>query len=468
MIARVVGLSGTVVITRFLAPAEFGEVTLAATLVMTGSLLSNFGLGNYYIVKGDHPEVAFHMTTFSLILAFLSLGLVWLLDEPLSAWVGVPGIAQYVPGLIAAWALRRIGGLPQKVLARDMRFRRISIARAVGEITYVVSAVFLAWAGFGGEAIVIGNVVQAAIDALIVITGVSWRTWLQPHRLQWERTKDMFRFGLPLGANALLFYVSQNALDRWVYTYFFGPSLMGLYQLGYRLAEIPAAQIGDQISDVMLPSMARLEPDARARAVFRSTALLSLVIFPLAMGLAVVAEPLVHLLLSEEWHGVAPFVTILCGISLFQPISSTLCSYLISYGRTRVLVVMETVKILAMLVGLAALSPLGPLWICIGVVAAFALQALLSAWLCVRRHGISASGLAASFGRPLLACLPMIAAVLAVRQGLRATGMQWPVVSLVIEILAGIAVYVPSAFVLAPVITRDFLHLLKKALSRAS
>jgi lipopolysaccharide exporter len=466
MTARAVGLIGTLVITRFLAPEVMAEVGAATILVMSGSLLSNFGLGNYYIIKGGEPEVGFHMTTYSVILGALGLGVVWALDGPLSAWVGVPGVAQYVPGLIAAWALRRIGSLPQKVLAREMRFGRISIARATGEITYVVSSVALAWAGFGGFAIVIGNILQAAIDALLVVTSVNWRTWLEPHRLRWERTKDMLRFGLPLGINGFLSF-GTGSWDRWIYAYFFGPTQMGLYQLGYRLAEIPAAQIGDQIGDVLLPSMARVEPAVRKRALVRSTALLGLVIFPLSLGLAAVADPLIHILLREEWHGVAPFVAILSAVSIFQPISGTLGSFLVAHGQTRTLLVMELLKLAALVAGMAAFSLLGPLWACAGVGAAFAAHTLTSASLCVRRHDVPARGLFWAFVRPLLACLPMVGAVLAVRFGLRALGVYRPLLSLLLEIPAGVLVYVPSAFLLAPAIARDFLDLLRKALGRA-
>src|SRR5690606_2026612 len=116
-------------------------------------------------------------------------------------------LVQYVPGLIVAWGLRRVAILPQKVLVRELRFRRVGMARAAGEISYVAAAVGLA-SEFGGQAIVIGNIVQSAVEGLLVITGVSWRTWLAPHPLRWERTRDMFRFGRPLGANAMVFYVS--------------------------------------------------------------------------------------------------------------------------------------------------------------------------------------------------------------------------------------------------------------------
>jgi lipopolysaccharide exporter len=462
---RVLGLVGSLVIARFLTPDKIADPSAAWDMIMSASLLTGFGLGNYYIVKGGGREIGFHMTVYSLLLGAVGLGLVWILDEPLSASLGLPTIAQYVPGLILAGALRRIIVMPQRVLVHELRFRRLSMARAAGEITYVVSSLGLAWAGHGGFAIVYANVLQYGVEALLVVTAVSWREWLQPCRLDWKRTKDMFGFGLPLGFNAFLSFGSQN-WHKLIYGSFFGSWEMGLYQYGYRLAEIPAAQIGDQINDVLLPSMAKLDPQGRARALTRSTALLGLVIFPLTLGLAVVAEPLMLLLFSDEWHGVGGFVAILSGISIFLPLSSTLGSFLISYSRTRAMMIIEVLKLLALVVGMKAFSLLGPLWICAGVVASCAVHALLCAWLCVRRYDISATGLTVAVLRPLLACVPMILAVLAVRHGLLLFGMNRPVVSLVFEILVGILVYVPSAFVIAPAITHDFLDLLRKALRR--
>ena len=466
MSSRIVGLVGTVVITHFLAPEVIAQVTAASIMVMSGSLISNLGLGNYYIVKGGDPEVGFHMTAYSLLLSFLSLGAVWLLDEPLSAWFGVPGMVQYVPGFIAAWVLRRVGALPQKVLAREMRFGRISIARAMGEITYVATSVGLAASGWGGEAMVIGNILQAGVDMLITATGVSWRTWLQPYRLRWERTKDMLRFGLPLGINAFLAYASGN-WDRLLYARYFGPGLMGLYQYGYRLAEIPAAQLGEQISDVLLPSMSKLDPEAGNRALVRSTALLSLVIFPLSLGLAAVAQPLIRVILDEQWHGVAPFVTILSAVSLFQPLGSTLGAYLIARSRTFTLMMMEVLRLLTLVVGMMAFARLGSLWICAGVGLAFAVHTVVTSAICVRVFGVAGAGLFWAFVRPLLACVPMVAAVLAVRFGLHAAGIHSDLLSLILQIATGALVYVPSAFVIAGPVARDFLDLLRKALKLA-
>lgn len=464
--ARAVGLVGTVVITYFLAPDVVAEVNAAAILVMSGSLLSNFGLGNYYIVKGDEaPDAGFHMTVWSMTLGCIGLALVWLLGDRMSTWFDLPDMAQYVPGLIVAAALRRVGAQPAKVLVRQMRFGRVGMSSAVGEITFVAFSVGLAAYGWGGYALVVGNIFQAGAEALLLITGVSWRTWLGPCRLSWERTRDMFRFGVPLGINGFINFVSQS-WDRMIYAYFFGPARMGLYHYAYRLAEIPASQLGEHAGNVLLPSMSKLAPGARPRALIRSTALLGLLLFPLTLGLATVAETVVTTIFDEQWHGIAPLVTILSVISVFQPVGYTLGSYLISLGRTRTLMLLEIVKIMALVAGMALFSLLGPLWICAGVGASFAVHALAGAWICVRYYHVSARGFFWAFTQPLLACVPMVAAVLATRHVLRALGTHEPPVLLAAEVLTGALVYVPSALTIAPGVSRDFLGLVKKALSR--
>lgn len=464
--ARAVGLVGTVIITYFLTPEVVAEVNAAAILVMSASLLSNFGLGNYYIVKGgDAPDVGFHMTAWSMLLGCVGLALVWALGDQMSAWFGLPDMAQYVPGMIAAALFRRIGSHPAKVLVRQMRFGRVGISSAVGEVTFVLISVGLAAYGWGGHALVIGNIFQSGAEALLLITGVSWRTWLAPHRLSWARTRDMFRFGVPLGINGFISFVSQN-WDRMIYAYFFGGARMGLYHYAYRLAEIPASQLGEHIGNVLLPSMSQLEPRARPRALIRSTALLGLILFPATLGLATVAESLVTAVFDEQWHGIAPLVTLLSVISVFQPVGYTLGSYLISLGRTRTLMLLELAKVIALVAGMALFSLLGPLWICAGVGASFAVHAVAGAWLCVRRYQVSARGFFWAFTQPLLACMPMVAAVLAVRYTLRAAGIHTPAVLLAVEVVTGALVYVPAALLIAPGISRDFLKLVKKALSR--
>ncbi|MCG8417638.1 MAG: oligosaccharide flippase family protein [Proteobacteria bacterium] len=464
--ARLIGVIGTLVITRFLDPNVMAEVTAASILIMSASLTTSFGLGKYYIVSPKSPEVAFHMTALSLFFASIAFASVFLLAEFLSDLFRVPTMTQYVPGMLLVGVMKRIGALPEQVLVKDLRFRRVGVATALGEVSYVASSVALAAHGFGGHAMVYGNILQAFVTALIVMTGVHWHEWMLPCRLRWQRISDMMRFGAPIGLAGTVAYASVT-WDNLLFSRYFGSHEMGLYNLGYQLAAIPGKQIGEHAGVVILPSLAKIEAaQARKQAVLRTIGLMGILVFPLAIGLAAVAESVVVVLLPETWQGTAPLVTVLAAISVFQPISWTVQAFWTAQGRTRLLMIIQLAKIGLLAISIVATARFGPLWVCMAVGLTFAVNAAASMAICAIMDGISPKALVHNFFRPLAACGPMVLAVLGCRHGLRAIGIDIPILSLCLEIAAGALVYLPAAFAFAPAIARDFVELLRKAFSR--
>jgi PST family polysaccharide transporter len=465
--ARTIGVVGTLVMTRFLAPDVVGEVAAASVLAFTASMATSFGLGNYLIVKGkEGSDVAFHVTFHSLILGGIGLLAAWALGDAVAAAVGVPGMAPYVPGMVLAVAIRRLGSVPDKVLVAQLRFHAVGLALILGEATYTATAVALAAAGWGGHAIVVGNIVQSTVMTAVVCLAVSWRDWLLPCRIAWVRTRDLFRFGVPLGVMATAKYAASN-WDNLLYARFFGAHQMGLYRLGYNLAELPALQVGEHVSTVLLPSLVKLEAAARKDALVRATSLLALIIFPMALGIAAISSSLIEALLNEEWQGVAPVLAILSAVSVFRPVSWAVSSFLVAEERTRMLLVLELGKLGLVGAGIALLAGAGALWACVGVGGAFALHAAASVWIVTATSGIAPARFWHGMLGPLLACAPMVGAVMGVRAALAAAGVYQPALSLVLEIAVGAAVYVPMAFVLATDTAHDFLGLCRKAFARA-
>src|SRR5512142_3524677 len=116
---RAVGVIGTLVITRFLAPEVIGEVSDAAILTMTANWITIWGFGQYTVVKGRgdaRAEVTWHATFFYLVLGIVSIGLVALLGGRLTPFVGAPDAAKFVPGMALAIFIRRIGAMPERIL----------------------------------------------------------------------------------------------------------------------------------------------------------------------------------------------------------------------------------------------------------------------------------------------------------------------------------------------------------------
>jgi PST family polysaccharide transporter len=236
--------------------------------------------------------------------------------------------------------------------------------------------------------------------------------------------------------------------------------------MAYNLADIPAVQVGEQIALVLLPSMAGLPPERRARALERSTALLSIVIFPLAIGLGLVAYPLIAWILpANDWQEVAPLLTVLACLSVFRPITWVLSAYMESEQKTGRLMFLELAKVGLLLLGISLLAPYG-LRVAAGAVGvAFGLTAVAGVAMVVR-EGPSPTRLAAAFIQPLAACAAMAAAVWLAARGMRIVGFEHPAIYLLVEIAVGGAAYVAAALVLCRETSRDLLGLLKKALKK--
>jgi lipopolysaccharide exporter len=462
-----VGVFGTLVMTRFLAPKDIGEVNDATILCMSANWLTIWGFGQYTVVNGRgaaKAEVTWHATVFYVVLGIISLGLAALLAGRLTPLLNAPHAAVYVPGMALAVFIRRLGAMPERMLTQQMNFRPSGLALALGEITYTVSALTFAACNWGGMSIVIANIIQSVVVVTILIRAAGVASWATPTKLRWSRIKSMLGFGVPLGVQGIA-HMASRYWDNLAVSRYFGPAATGAYNLAYNLADIPAIQVGEQIALVLLPSMAELPVERRPRALERSTALLSVVIFPLAVGLGLVAYPLIAAVLPAKWQEVAPLLTVLACLSVFRPITWVLSAYMEAEQKTNRLMVLEIAKIVILLIGIKLLAPYGLRVAASAVGIAFGVTAIAGVAI-VAREGCSLTRLAIGFLQPLAACAVMAIAVYATDRGLSAVGIANPVAHLIVDILVGAIAYVIAALVLARETSKDLLTLLARALRK--
>jgi lipopolysaccharide exporter len=229
------------------------------------------------------------------------------------------------------------------------------------------------------------------------------------------------------------------------------------------LADVPAIQVGEQIGDVLLPSFARLEPARRPDAFVRSLALLGLVVFPLAVGLGVVAPTLVATIFDARWRELGPMLVLLSALSVARPVGWTVASYLQAHQRPRSIFWLEGFKLLLLVGSIATIGRQSPLWACVAVGIAFGGHAMASLWVIQRLDGVPLRRSLGGLVPALLACLIMSAAVLVVRSALSGAALA-PAVQLVIEVLTGVASYLLAALLVAKRVTRELLSKMRVAL----
>jgi lipopolysaccharide exporter len=467
--SRVVGLVSTLAITRFVDPAEYGEVMVAAVLVMTASQFSTIGFGQYIVSNPSvSRETTFHATVFHVGLGILALAAVVGVGGLFAPALDAPRIMHFLPGLALSALIDRLSFIPERVLVKELRFGVVASGRSAGELVYSGLSVALAVLGWGAMALVVGNIARSVVRGAVFIGAADRKDWLEPCRLSLARTRELLAFGVPLAIGALCAFASRR-WDNLVVSRFFGPGAAGMYNLAYNLADVPAIQVGDQVGDVLVPSFARMDPERRPAALLRSLTLLGLVVFPLAVGLGAVAETVVRALLDPRWAPVAPMLMVLSALSITRPIGWTVTSYLQARQTTRLIMWLDAFRLAVLMIAILTLGRLSPLWACIAVGVAFGSHMLATFWAVRRLDAIPLRRSLGSIAGPLVACVPMVVAVLLGRRALAAFAPgAHAFVVLAVEVLVGAIAYVAAALMVVPAPLRELVGRVLDAVRRPS
>ncbi len=494
--ARIFGIVGTVAVTHYLRPAEYGEVSLAALVMLVAGALVNIGMSQY-VASRPHADRAaiFHATFYYLALGVVALGLALVFGGAFGRFINAPGIGRYLPLLAASAFVDRVVALQDRIQVRDMRFRILGVQRSLGELVYAATAVVLAatCAGtpFGGAFALAWAMMARSVIRLIVLSATTpWRDWAEPHRITMAQTREFFSFGLPMSIVGIA-HLGASRFDNAVYSYHFGEAAVGKYNLTYNFADIPASLIAETVGDVLVPSFAHMESTERQRdAYLLAVRMLVFLVTPLSLGLAVVAPDLVNLAFSAEYaDAVTSMLRVLALLAVPRTIIWTSISYLQVRHTPRVIILLECMRMvgvvvfmhLAIEVAKRALDLDATILVgCAAVVSTFALSALT--YMVVVR-GLDKVSLVAQIlplMPPAVASIPMILTVHLASQRLAGIALfrsAGPLVTfaeraavfgprLAALVLVGAAVFVPSALLLAPRSARQLLDMMRGALAR--
>ncbi len=460
--SRVIGLVGTLLLARYLAPEEYGQVMAAAIVALTAFGISTLGVGIYLLSNRDLTRAeAFHATVWFLATGAVVLGGAWALSAPLGHWLDAD-LGDYMPMFVLSAMLDRVVFLPERMLIRKLRFRWLSIARAAGELAFTGVSLGLAINGYNEWSIVWGFFARAAVRFITIVPAVHWREWLEPHRLRAETFNKIIHWGVTISVAGIATFLMRR-WDNMLVSRYFGNATMGSYNYAYNLADTPAVAIGEQMSDVVAASFPHADGEKRQVALVRACTMVSLIMFPLAFGLGAVGKTVVDAFFSAKWASVGPMLVLLSILSAPRPLAHIIHAYFMATLRPRIVLYQEWLSLGLLLGAIATLGRVDILWTCSAVGIAFVLRTLLLMYVVHRLDGIPMRRFLIPLIRPLMACGVMVFAILIARPAFMGFA---PAVRLAFEIGLGAIVYLAGARFIFFDLARDFMSLVRSAVKK--
>ena len=355
--AQGVALIVSVVLGRLLGPSVYGTVALVSVFMVILQVFVDSGMGNALIQKKDADDLDFSSVFWFNIAMCSFLYLIMFIAAPfIASFYKLPELTSVVRVLSLMLLISGIKNVQQAYVSRNMMFKVFFFSTLGGTVTAAVVGIAMACAGFGVWALVAQMLVNAATDTFILWLTVRWR----PKReFSMDRLKGLFSYGWKLLASGLLDTV-YNQLRQLIIGKMYTKTDLAHYNQGEKYPHYFVTNLNASIDSVLLPTMSKAQdsPETVKNMTRRAIKTSTYLIMPIMMGLAVCAEPLIRLLLKEEWLPCVPYLRIFCFTFAFYPIHTANLNAIKAMGRSDLFLILEICK---KIVGIVAI--LSTMWI---------------------------------------------------------------------------------------------------------
>lgn len=160
-----------------------------------------------------------------------------------------------------------------------------------------------------------------------------------------KRLGALLSYGWKLLVSGLLETVYMR-LREILIAVFYTDADLAYYNRGNSLPLLLVENINSSIDSVLLPVLSDQQDNkARVREMTRRAIRISTyIMMPLMMGLAVCAEPVVRLLLTDKWLPCVPYLRIFCFSYAFYPLHTANLNAIKAMGRSDLFLTLEIIK----------------------------------------------------------------------------------------------------------------------------
>jgi PST family polysaccharide transporter len=393
-------IASVVVLSRLLAPADFGLMAMVVPLLALVGLVQDFGLLQATVQRRGitQDEVSFLFWVnmgASVALAVMLAGLATLVGS----FYADARVGPLVVALAFIVVISGASAQPGAILQRRLRFGRVAAISATGAVAALVTAVLFALVRPDHWALFAGMVAGTLIPAVLTWLSAGWLPSRPRYIPVWRK---LLGFGAGVTGFNIANFVTHNA-DNILIGRAWGGVELGLYDRAYKLLLFPLNQVSNPLARVMIPGLSRLvaEPHRYRSAFLRVQRLVLIVALPGIAAAIAHADRLVPLALGQQWLASAPIFQALGFAGLLQMVNSPAGWLFISQGRSGDYLVwglaMAAISVGAMLAGL----PYGGLGVAAALsVAQYVKTPVLWFWLC-RKGPVAVGDVVRSVG-PLL------------------------------------------------------------------
>lgn len=343
IIAQGVSFVLSLILARILLPEQYGIVAIVLIFINLANVFVTDGLGSSLVQKKDSDETDFSTMFYCGLLTAAVLYVIMFVAAPFIAeFYAEPLLEPVIRVLSLQIPLSSIKSIQHAYVSKHMIFKKFFWSTLGGTLISGVIGVIMAYNGFGVWALVQQYLTNTTVDIIVLLFTVSWRPRL---KFSFASAKRLYGYSWKLTCAAFinaLYSDIRGIIIGKVYT----TEDLAYSNKGGHFPSLVITNINASISSVLFPALSQVnnEREKLKKLTRKSIRMTTYIIFPMMLGMFVVAEPMIEILLTEKWLPCVPFLQLSCLYWMFQPLLTANAQVMKATGESWIYLKLEVIK----------------------------------------------------------------------------------------------------------------------------
>lgn len=444
------------ILARLLSPDAYGVVGMLTVFICLVGVFIDCGFSQALITKHNRTQIDFSTEFWFNVLVGIGGYLVLYAISPLVAdFYKMPELSLILKVVGLGVIINSFCVVQSAQLSIRLDFKTPATINVVSQLISSVIGIILAYYGWGVWALVC----QQMSGLFLFAVGLWWKVrWKPSFIFSIESFRYLWGYGSKVLGSSLLSQLYDN-IQPLIIGKAFNSRTLGLYTRAQAFAILPTSNVSGILGKVTFPILSKVNNDpARMVDIYRRMIRTSgFFVFPIMIFLAGVADPLVKVLLNEQWYDSIPLLVIVSFSLMWQPVSYVNINLLNAAKHPEIVLKLEMIKKPLGLIILLISSRLGIIEFALGNLFVCLFAVVVNTYFTGKCFGVSFVSLIKDLSLPFFSSLLMGAGVY-----LTTTIILNPLVSLVVSSVLGIIMYYLLSKMLMNDLMTDSLSLIKR------
>lgn len=319
---QMIQLVVSIIVARLLLPEDFGIVALLLVFTSIATVFVQSGLGTALVQRKVITQIELSSVFYYTFSIASILYVALFISAPyIEDFYEAEGIATYLRILAIVLFPGSYNTIQNALLARRMLWKSQCICNIISISISGSLSILLAYKGSGAWAIIIQQLSYQVLICITLAFIVQWRPSLV---ISIKESVPLFKYGFNLLCANIIDTIYHN-LENLIIGKKYPSEVLAFFTKGKMFPLVITNNVDGALQTVMLPVLSsRQESKSELKAMLRkSISTSSMVLFGGLTTLALCAEPLIRILLGENWIEAVPFLQWYCLIGMTFPLQTS-------------------------------------------------------------------------------------------------------------------------------------------------